>query len=124
MKCRCETAACASNNLGVKLHRSTELMISLSLRLSFFALFCSLIGFGQTPATQTPGTSTPAAPAAQSPDKAPNNQNQAPDTPAPAAKGKSTPAATEGKQATDSTPSEQRDRAQAYYHYSLAHMYE
>src|SRR5205085_9528847 len=63
-------------------------------------------------------------PAAQSPDKAPNNQNQTPDTPAPPAKGKSAPAATAGKQATDSTPPEQRDRAQAYYHYSLAHMYE
>jgi len=99
-------------------------MTSLSLRLSSFVLFSSLIGFGQTPAAQSPPTSAPAAPAAQSPDKAPNNQNQTPDTPAAPAKGKSTPSATERKQATDNTPPEQRDRAQAYYHYSLAHMYE
>src|SRR5258708_2968850 len=99
-------------------------MTSLSIRLSSFVLLSSLIGFGQTPAPQTPATSTPAAPAVQSSDKAPNNQNQTPDTPAPPAKGKSASAAAEGKRATDSTPPEQRDRAAAYYHYSLAHMYE
>jgi len=99
-------------------------MTSLSLRLSSFVLLSSLIGLGQTPAAQTPGSASPSAPAAQSPDKAPNNQNQTPDTPAPPAKGKSAAAATETKQGTDSTPPEQRDRAQAYYHYSLAHMYE
>src|SRR5689334_17484089 len=98
-------------------------MTSLSIRLSSFVLFGSLIGLGQTPAAPAPATPA-AAPAAQSPDKAPNNQNQTPDTAAPPAKGKSAPAATEGKQAIDSTPPEQRDRAQAYYHYSLAHMYE
>jgi len=98
-------------------------MTSLSLRLSSFILFSSLIGFGQTPAAQAPVTA-PAAPAAQSPDKAPNNQNQVPDTAAPPSKGKAAPAATADKQATDTTPPEERDRAQAYYHYALAHMYE
>jgi len=104
-------------------------MTSLSIRLSSLILLSSLIVFGQTPSAPAPA-SPGAAPQAQSPDKAPNNQNQTPDTAAPPAKGKSGPAATEGKQAidgkqaTDSTPPEQRDRAQAYYHYSLAHMYE
>ena len=100
-------------------------MTSLGLRLSsFFILFTSLIGFSQNPAAQPPVTPAPARPAAQSPDKAPNNQNQTPDTTAPPAKGKSAPAANEQKHATDATPPEQRDRAEAYYHYSLAHMYE
>ena len=97
-------------------------MTSLSIRLSSLILLSSLIVFGQSPSAPAPATPG-AAPQAQSPDKAPNNQNQTPDTAAPPAKGKSGPA-TEGKQATDSTPPEQRDRAQAYYHYSLAHMYE
>ena len=98
-------------------------MNSLGVRLSFFVFFSSLICFGQAPANQSPGTITPAAPAAQSPATAPGEQNQKPDTIAPPAKKgeASIPATPKG---TDSTPTEQRDRAQAYYHYSLAHMYE
>jgi tetratricopeptide (TPR) repeat protein len=99
-------------------------MNSFGVRLSFFVLLSSLLSFSQAPATQTPGTATPATPAAQSPENAPGNQNQTPDTVAPPAK-QAKPAQTPAtKPATDTTPPAQRDRAQAYYHYSLAHMYE
>jgi tetratricopeptide (TPR) repeat protein len=97
-------------------------MTSLAVRLPSFLLLATLLGFGQAPATQTPGTAKPSTPAAQAPANAPGEQNPAPDTAAPPAKqGKSAPAE---KQSTDKTPSGERDRAQAYYHYTLAHMYE
>lgn len=97
-------------------------MTSLGVRLCSFVFLSSLLGFGQTPANQNPA---PAAPAAQSPDKAPANQNQTPDTVAPPAKsGVTSEASMAAKPATDTTPPAKRDRSQAYYHYSLAHMYE
>src|SRR5579859_5595557 len=97
-------------------------MTSIGVRLSSFVLFGSLMCFGQAPANQSPGTATPASPAAQNPATAPDNQNLTPDTVAPPAKKGETPPAT--PPSNDSTPPAQRDRAQAYYHYSLAHMYE
>jgi tetratricopeptide (TPR) repeat protein len=96
-------------------------MTKPAVRLSFFFV-CSVLAFGQTPANQTPGTQTPAAPAAQSPQNAPDNQNQTPDTLAPPAKGKS--ALATSSPSSDSTPLHERNRAQAYYHFALAHMYE
>src|SRR6185312_784786 len=99
-------------------------MNSFGVRLSFFVLLGSLLSFSQAPATQNPGTATPATPAAQSPENAPGNQNQTPDTVAPPAKQTHPVQAPATKSAKDSTPPAQRDRAQAYYHYSLAHMYE
>jgi tetratricopeptide (TPR) repeat protein len=98
-------------------------MTSLGLRLSSFVLLFTLIGLGQAPAKQNPGV-TPASPAAQSPATAPDNQNQKPDTVAPPAKKGQQPTAPATKPSADTTPPAQRDRAQAYYHYSLAHMYE
>ena len=99
-------------------------MTNTGVRLSFIVLLGSLLGFGQAPANQAPGTATPgSAPAAQSPDKAPGNQNQTPDTVAPPAKKGDQPQSS-AKSATDNTPPPQRDRAQSYYHYALAHMYE
>ena len=100
-------------------------MTSFSVRVSSLVLLFSLVSFGQsTPANQSPGSVTPAAPAAQSPAAAPANQNQAPDTVAPPAKPGATGQTSSAKPATDTTPPVQRDRAQAYYHYALAHMYE
>ncbi|HJX00387.1 MAG TPA: tetratricopeptide repeat protein [Terriglobales bacterium] len=100
-------------------------MISLGIRLLSFVLVNALISFGQTPANQVPGTAPPTTPAAQTPGTAPTNQSPKPDTVAPPAKGaQAAGTSTGGKQATDSTPAEKRDRAQAYYHYALAHMYE
>ncbi|HVH89504.1 MAG TPA: tetratricopeptide repeat protein [Terriglobales bacterium] len=99
-------------------------MTSTGVRLSFFVLLGSLLSFSQAPANQNPSPATPAAPAAQSPDKAPGNQNQLPDTLAPPAKKGQQAQPSASKPATDSTPPAQRDRAQAYYHYALAHMYE
>src|SRR3954466_14027487 len=98
-------------------------MTSLGLRLSSFVLLFTFIGFGQAPAKQNPGA-TPATPAAQSPATAPDNQNQKPDTLAPPAKKGQQAAVPATKPSADATPPAQRDRAQAYYHYSLAHMYE
>jgi hypothetical protein len=98
-------------------------MTSLGLRLSSFVLLFTFIGFGQVPAKQNPGV-TPATPAAQTPGSAPDNQNQKPDTVAPPAKKGEQPSAPATKPSTDATPTAQRDRSQAYYHYALAHMYE
>jgi tetratricopeptide (TPR) repeat protein len=100
-------------------------MTSLGVRLSSFVLISSLFGFTQAPTNQDPGVTPPAkAPAAQAPQNAPTNQNQAPDTVAPPAKKGQQPQPSATKPSTDSTPPAQRDRAQAYYHYALAHMYE
>ncbi|MFL6438632.1 MAG: tetratricopeptide repeat protein [Terriglobales bacterium] len=98
-------------------------MTSLGLRLCSFVLLFTFIGFGQAPAKQNPGV-TPATPAAQSPATAPDNQNQKPDTVAPPPKNGPQAAVPATKPSADATPPAQRDRAQAYYHYSLAHMYE
>ena len=98
-------------------------MTNTGVRLSLFVLLGTLLSLGQAPANQTPSPATPgAAPAAQSPDRAPGNQNQTPDTVAPPAKKGDQPQ-TSAKPA-DSTPPTERDRAQSYYHYALAHMYE
>ena len=100
-------------------------MTSFRIRVFSFVVVSSLLGLGQTiPATPTPGTGTPAAPEAQSPDTAPANQNQTPDTIAPPAKPGATTQTPATKPSSDTTPPVQRDRAQAYYHYALAHMYE
>lgn len=100
-------------------------MTSFGVRLSSFVIIGSLLGFAQAPTNQNPGA-TPAAttPAAQTPQSAPSNQNQAPDTVAPPPKKGQQPQPSTTKPSTDNTPPAQRDRAQAYYHYSLAHMYE
>ena len=100
-------------------------MTSLGVRLCSFLLLSSLIGLGQNPVNSTPSGTTPAATAAaQSQGNAPRNQNQTPDTVAPPPKSGATGEAQAAKPATDATPPVQRDRAQAYYHYTLAHMYE
>ena len=99
-------------------------MTHTGVRLSLVVVLGSLLSFGQAPANQTPSPATPAAPAAHSPDQAPSNQNQTPDTVAPPAKKGDQPQTSASKPATDSTPPAQRDRAQSYYHYALAHMYE
>lgn len=96
-------------------------MTRIAVRLPFFLLLAAIV-FGQTPANQTPGTATPATPPAQAPASAPGGQNQAPDTVAPPAKQGKAP--NTEKQPTDTTPSTERNRSQAYYHYTLAHMYE
>ena len=113
----------ASNNSGSKAFLSDN-MTSLCVRLSSFVLLTALLGFGQTPGNQRPGEKTP-APTAQKPGSAPSDQ-MPPDTVAPSSAKPShvTTAPNGEKQATDSTPPQQRDRAQAYYHYALAHMYE
>ena len=98
-------------------------MTNLGIRLSFFVFLSVLLGFGQTPTNQTPGKTTPAAPSVQSPETAPGDQNQKPDTVAPPAK-HGVPSESASKPASDSTPPAQRDRGKAYYHYALAHMYE
>ncbi|MBV9438251.1 MAG: tetratricopeptide repeat protein, partial [Acidobacteria bacterium] len=98
-------------------------MTSIGVRLSSFLLLSSLLGLCQAPANQNPGNATP-APAATSPAPAPANQNQTPDTVAPPAKPGDGNHASTAKPATDATPPAKRDRAQAYYHYALAHMYE
>src|SRR5579872_3246090 len=99
-------------------------MTSFGIRLSSFVLLASLFGLAQTPVTQNPGTATPASPAVQSPETAPGNQNQAPHTVAPPAKPGAETQAPATKPSTDATPAAHRDRAQAYYHFALAHMYE
>lgn len=96
-------------------------MTRIAVRLPFFLLLTALV-FGQTPANQTPGTTTPATLPAQAPASAPGGQNQSPDTVAPPAKQGKAP--NTEKQPTDTTPSTERNRSQAYYHYTLAHMYE
>lgn len=101
-------------------------MTSPGVRLCslIFLFLSSLLAFSQTPANQNPGNSVSPPPAsAQSPSNAPRNQNQTPETVAPPAKAGETPS-TATKPANDTTPPQQRDRAQAYYHYALAHMYE
>jgi len=97
-------------------------MTSLAVRLPSFLLLATLLGFGQAPANQTPRTATPSGSPATAPTRPPADENQAPDTKAPPAK-QGNAAATE-KQPTDKTPPTERDRGQAYYHYTLAHMYE
>ena len=100
-------------------------MTSFGVRLSSLVVLSSLFGFAQAPTNQNPGvTPPPKAPAAQAPQAAPANQNQAPDTVAPPAKKGQQPQSSSSKPATDSTAPAERDRAQAYYHYALAHMYE
>jgi len=99
-------------------------MTSLGIRLCSFVLLTSLIGLGQTSANPSPGTATPAAPSAQNQESLPRNQNPTPDTVAPPHKAGETGQTPAAKSATDATPPAQRDRAQAYYHYALAHMYE
>src|SRR6185437_9502350 len=100
-------------------------MTSFGVRLFSLVVFSSLFGFAQAPTNQNPGVTLPAkTPAAQAPQSAPPNQNQTPDTVAPPAKKGQQPQDSASKPATDSTPAAQRDRAQAYYHYALAHMYE
>jgi tetratricopeptide (TPR) repeat protein len=97
-------------------------MTSFRIRVFSFVVLSSLLGLGQTtPANQTPGTETP-APAALSPDAAPKNRT--PDTVAPPAKPGAATQSAATKPGSDTTPPVQRDRAQAYYHYALAHMYE
>jgi tetratricopeptide (TPR) repeat protein len=85
-------------------------------------LFSALLAFAQAP------SSAPAKSAAQAPattqQQAPANQ-MPPDTKAPAAKSNDTtkpPAAVANAQKTPAKP--HADKAQAYYHYSLAHIYE
>lgn len=94
------------------------------VRICSLIFLSSLFAFSQTPANQAPGNPASPPPAsAQSPANAPRNQNQTPETVAPPAKAGETPNSAT-KPASDTTPPQQRDRAQAYYHFALAHMYE
>lgn len=95
-------------------------MTSLGIRLFSFILLGAICGVAQSPAT--PGASTPGTtPAAQSPD-APQ-KTKPPETIAPVKSNE--PLGATSTPSTSSTPSTTKpDRAQAYYHYALAHTYE
>jgi tetratricopeptide (TPR) repeat protein len=94
-------------------------MTSLCIRLFCFVLLAAMSGMAQSPAT--PGPTTPSTtPAAQSPESP--QKTKPPETIAPKPK----PAENTSSPSTPaSMPSTAHpDRAQAYYHYALAHTYE
>ncbi|HET9743888.1 MAG TPA: tetratricopeptide repeat protein [Terriglobales bacterium] len=91
-------------------------MIKFGVRLLSFALAAALAGFSQTSTNPATTPSVQQAPNPQSPQK-----THPPDTVAPPAKsGRGTGASTAASSSTAKAP----DRADAYYHYALAHMYE
>ena len=98
-------------------------MISRHLVVALF--FAATAAFAQT-GPQSPGTQAPANGPQNTPPILTNPQRDVPDKKAPAPKGPAVPSAPKGQASTPATPAnaKQPDRSQAYYHYSLAHIYE
>jgi tetratricopeptide (TPR) repeat protein len=98
-------------------------MISRHLVIAVF--FAATAAFAQT-GPQSPGTQAPANGPQNTPPILTNPQRDVPDKKAPAPKGPAVPSAPKGQASTPATPAtaKQPDRSQAYYHYSLAHIYE